>query len=602
MRHILDQLGDVLDRRTKVRLALATSASVLLAFLDMTAILLMLPLVDLASGDADTSRNAVLRFLSLLFGQPQQQRLTVYVTLLVVGLFVAKGIGSMYLTWWLARFKSLNRVRTSASLLRHFLTAPYTQISRRSSSELIRTMMDAVTQVYGSVVFGMMQVVINSMTLAAILFALIYAAPLPTLALVSYLGLASWLYLRVVKPRAVRAGHASAAAAEASWKSAFSALGGLKETRIRGSENVFVERFRAASMRGVRPSQVAEFIGTAPRHFLEILFIIAVGVILVAGTAGPPGAMGTGSVVGLLAMFVAAGFRTLPAITAILGNLSGIRFGLPYLDLVHTEIQQLTSAGDSVASASDRRLEFAGELRIDDVTFTYPDATGRALDGVTLTVPYASSVAIVGGSGAGKTTLIDTILGLHRPESGRIVVDGVDVSTDMRAWQANIGYVPQDVYLLDATLAENIAFDESLEDIDNDRLVAAVHGAQLSDVVRGLSDGINSQIGERGARLSGGQRQRVGIARALYREPRLLVLDEATSALDNETEHRISATIAELTGKITVLIVAHRLSTVRHADSIVFLEAGRVAASGSFEHVRMVNEQFDRLARLGSLD
>ncbi len=171
----------------------------------------------------------------------------------------------------------------------------------------------------------------------------------------------------------------------------------------------------------------------------------------------------------------------------------------------------------------------------------------------------------------------------------------------MRAWQANIGYVPQDVFLLDGTLAENIAFDVPPEQIDAHRLADAVAHAQLGDLVAGLPDGIDTYIGERGSRLSGGQRQRVGIARALYRQPKLLVLDEATSALDNETEHRISAAITALRGEVTVVIVAHRLSTVRHADAIAFLEDGRVVSMGTFDEVRRSNEAFDRLVRLGSL-
>lgn len=598
MRHVLRQLGDILDRPTKLRLGFATFVSLLLALLDTAAIVLMLPLVDLASGTRPTS--GVMATVSHALGDPAVGRLTVYVTVAVVLLFVAKDLGAMAFTWWMSRFKALNRVRTSTAILEHYLSSPYTSISRRSTSELIRTMVDAVVQVYGSVVYGLMQVVTSGLSMLAIFAALLYTAPLPTLALVAYLGLASAFYLRIMKPKATRAGRASAAASEAAWRSAFAAIGGLKETRVRGSEAVFVQRFESASMRGVRPAQVAEFISGAPRYLLEILFVIAVGVILVVGTASGPASAGAGSVVGLLAMFVAAGFRVLPAVTAVLGSVSSIRFGLPYLGLVHAEIEQMVKTEEPSRTGLGR-LEFASGVVVDGVSFRYPGTARDALDRVSLTVPYGGSLALVGGSGAGKTTLVDTLLGLHQPTSGRITVDGHDVAEHLRGWQANIGYVPQDVFLLDATLAENIAFDEEPDQIDPSRLAAAIEQAQLGDVVAGLPEGVESQIGERGSRLSGGQRQRVGIARALYRQPRLLVLDEATSALDNETEHRISDAITGLRGQVTVVIVAHRLSTVRHADTIAFMEDGRVVTTGTFDQVRRENDRFDRLVRLGSL-
>lgn len=597
MRHLLRRLSDILDRPTKFRLALATVVSLVLALLDTAAIVLMLPLVELASGNPPVS--GLMTTVARVLGNPPVGRLTLYVTIAVVGLFVAKDLGALGFTWWMARFKGLNRVRTSSALLRHFLTAPYTEVSRRSTSELIRTMVDAVIQVYGSVVYGLMQVVTSGLSLLAILGALLYTAPLPTLALVAYLGLASALYLRVMKPKAVRAGENSAAASEVAWRSALGALGGLKETRVRGSEAVFVRRFEAASLRGVRPAQIAEFIGAAPRYFLEILFIIAVGVILVVGTASGPGSTGASSVVGLLAMFVAAGFRTLPAVTAVLSNVNAIRFGLPYLALVHDEIHRMAKL--EAPQRPTKRLALEREVFVDDVAFRYPGGSHDALDGVTLTLPYGSSLALVGGSGAGKTTLIDLLLGLHQPARGRVSVDGQDIAENLRGWQANIGYVPQDVFLLDATLAENIAFDEPRDQIDMVRLQAAINQAQLGDVVDALPDGVDTYLGERGSRLSGGQRQRVGIARALYRNPRVLVLDEATSALDNETEHRISTVITALRGKVTVVTVAHRLSTVRHADAIAFMVDGRIVSIGTFEQLRHSNAQFDQLVRLGSL-
>jgi ABC-type multidrug transport system fused ATPase/permease subunit len=241
-------------------------------------------------------------------------------------------------------------------------------------------------------------------------------------------------------------------------------------------------------------------------------------------------------------------------------------------------------------------------LRLEGVGFQYPSSEAKVLDEIWLEIPQGSLVALTGGSGAGKTTLVDIVLGLYTPTRGRVTVDGRDISDDLVAWQRQLGYVAQDVFLLDASLAENVAFDQAAADIDLGRVRAALAQAQMLEVVDTLPQGLDTQVGERGARLSGGQRQRIGIARALYRNCGVLVLDEATSALDNETESRITKTIKDLQGQMTVIVVAHRLSTVRNADQIVFLERGRVEGIGTFDQLRDANAGFARLVQLGSLE
>jgi ABC-type multidrug transport system fused ATPase/permease subunit len=279
-----------------------------------------------------------------------------------------------------------------------------------------------------------------------------------------------------------------------------------------------------------------------------------------------------------------------------------LRVGLPYLDLVEAEFKNMkTQPHHSLRHGAVQRMPFSREIAIDDVHFSYPDAARPALDGATAILPHGESLALAGSSGAGKTTLVDTLLGLHSPTRGSITVDDVNIETNRRSWQANIGYVPQEVFMLDATLAENIAFDEAHDEVDAHRLAQAIADAQLDDVVADLPNGVDTYIGERGSRLSGGQRQRVGIARALYRNPTILVLDEATSALDNETEHRITEAISGLRGTVTVVIVAHRLSTARHADQLAFMKDGKIVSIGTFDEVRNSNADFAHLVALGTL-
>jgi ABC-type multidrug transport system fused ATPase/permease subunit len=598
VRDLLAKLRLIFDRRTKIKLVLATVGSVAVALLDTLAIALVLPLVDLATGTGTASGPTA--WISDQLGNPERGTLTVILTIAVVGLFILKDLGSMAFSWWISGFIAYERVRVSSRLLHHFLTAPYPMVSRRSSADLLRSMNDSVFNLFNFTVSGLMNSVTSAIAILAIIGALFVVAPLPTLAVVAYVGVAALLYLGLIKPRASAAGRSMSTAFVESWRSAFAALGAMKEVRIRGSQEHFVGNYRAAAGQAAQASRTANFLAGLPKYVLEILFIAAVGLVLLLSALTSAG-QGGSSVVALLALFVAAGFRVLPAITGLLGSMSSIRVGTASLDVVLGELKVLhsTGQGDRVAEPA---LPLTESIELSGVSFRYPDADNDVLADVALTIPSGSSIAFVGGSGAGKSTLVDLIVGLYTPRAGSITVDGVNAVTHRDRWQRNIGYVPQDVHLLDATLAENIAFDVSRRAIDESRLTAAIAQAQLRDIVAELPQGADTPLGEKATRLSGGQRQRVGIARALYHQPQLLVLDEATSALDNETEHRISQTITSLHGAITVIIVAHRLSTVRHCDQIAYLKNGRIQIVGTFDSVRKDNAEFAELVRLGSLE
>ena len=587
----------VLDKRTKRTLLLATIASVAISILDALAIALILPLVNLASGADDTSGFGAR--LSQVLGQPDERTLLISMTVAVVTLFILKDVGGLLFTWWLTSFKVLKRVDLSTQLLDQLLHAPYTAVSRRSSSEMLRTVNDAVFQFFNTTVFGLMTLASNISSLIMIAAALLITAPLPSLALGTYFTLGAVFYLYVMKPHSQRAGAITAEASTAAYRTALAALAGIKEAKLRGSQAFFVGAYRKEALRGAYAGRTAGFISATPRYLLEILFILAVGALLLGGTVLGTGSTATGGV-GILALFVAAGLRALPAVTSMMGQFSNLRFASRYVEIVLDEVRNNPVTPNAPQNELSR-FQLQDQIRVDDVSFRYPESDRNALSGVTLEIRRGTSVALVGGSGAGKTTLVDLLLGLHVPTHGSITVDGVNIKERLQGWQLGIGYVPQDVFLRDATLAENVAFDQPSEVIDRDRVLRAIERAQLADVVTALPDGLDTPVGERGSRLSGGQRQRIGIARALYQNPRLLVLDEATSALDNETEHRISEAIRALHGTLTTIIVAHRLSTVRHVDMVVMLHEGRVEAVGSFDEVRRMSSRFDRMAQLGSL-
>ena len=284
---------------------------------------------------------------------------------------------------------------------------------------------------------------------------------------------------------------------------------------------------------------------------------------------------------------LAGAFRLLPALNQILFLSNSVQFNGPAIDFVEQELETFGAYAEPTGSDSRRRrrrrIGFERELRLDEVTFRYPTREEPALRDVSFADRAGESFGIVGPTGSGKSTLLDVILGMLEPESGTVSLDGMPLGERRDAWQRSIGYVPQDVYLVDDTLRANVALGWYGDEIDDERVREAIRLAGLDDVVAGLPDGLDTIVGERGVRLSGGQRQRVGLARALYTRPSVLVLDEATSNLDQATEHRIVETLAALRGGVTMIVVTHRQASVRHCDRLLYLEGGRVRALGTFD-------------------
>lgn len=586
-------LGAVLRRETKLRLGIAALLSGMLALLETAAIVVVLPLVNIATG-APLDEGAV-GALWRSVGEPSRAVFGLGLVVLVVGLFIAKDLGMMAFQWWQTGFIARERVRLSVRIYRAVLGSPFVQFRQRSTGEVFRTMTAAVGATFSSVVNGLITLISGGLTVLAIVIALMLTTPMQAAVAIVYFGAAAFLYIRLVRPRVSRAGELMMSGSVESTIAGLQGLNGFKEAKLRHSSEYFVRRFERGLTATERAAREGNYYGAVTKYLLEILFIIGVGIVLVMSFLGDSG----GTAVGSLALFVAAGFRLLPNISMLVGAVNGFRLGREPLAIVHAELRGLDE--DREAEATAERTPFVEEIRLEGVRFSYPAAPREVVRGIDLRIPFGSSVAFVGGSGAGKTTLVDLVLGLLEPTGGRITVDGRPIGEDLAGWQRNVAMVAQDVFLTEESVRQNILFDIDRSDADAGRLDSAVERAQLADVVEQLPEGLDSSAGEWGARLSGGQRQRVGIARALYLDPRLLVLDEATSALDNETERRVTDTITGLAGEVTVVVVAHRLSTIKNVDMVVFLQDGRVAGTGSFADLQQTNPDFAHLVRLGDL-
>lgn len=590
--------GVLFSPRTRRRLVWVLVGSVVLSGIEMVGMFLLLLLMQqLTTQKADLGLVALmLRPLGDLSGQQLLAVLSVAV-LLVFSL--KTGLGMAFRRWVLG-YVGAQQAETAHRLLAGYLSGPYQRVVSKNTAYFIRTMYDGASSVYGQVVAPMIQSAVELFTVVALLVFLLVVMPIPALVAFSFFGLAVWILSAAVKTHAIRAGETLVSEGVIAYRTTLHAIGGIKEIKVRNTQSHFEEEFRRARHESARAGATSVFLAEVPKFVMEWLFIVVTLLIVaILGVTSEPSES-----LPLMAVFVAAGIRLLPSASRLVASANTIRTGLPQMESVVADLvadlPAATEASSPIAPSHLEPIAIRDSLSVVNLRFTYPDAVDPVIDGVSFKLSAGKSLAITGPSGSGKSTLVDVILGLQDPDSGEVSVDGVPVHRDISRWQRSIGLVPQDVFLLDDTLRNNVTLGLPSDDADED-VMNALRLAHLEEMVAGMPEGLNTPLGERGSRVSGGQRQRIGIARALYVKPSLLVLDEATSALDNETESRIGATLSDLRGRVTTIIVAHRLSTVRTCDEVIFLDQGRVAASGTFDEVIELNETFARLVELGRL-
>lgn len=587
-------IGLLFDRLARRQLVLAVTGFVFTALLEVVALAALLPLMQLLTSNGELSgRSAdVAETLGLSTGA----QLAGVFAGLVIGAYVLKASFTVAFRWWWTGAIANQQVATSTKIFRYYTRAPYSFHLRRTSSDLVSTASNSVEQVYTSVVGGSLLALAEMVTITAVAATLIVLAPIPAVLAIVFFGVVTIAFQFWVKPRLTRIGEEFIEALTKLLRSAVEAIESIKEVQVRGSGEFFEARYSNARMAAAQAARRRAFLTELPKHVVEVLFILGIGLLAWIAFARDGGA----DAIAIIALFAAAGFRILPSVVRAMAAFGGIRSGQYPLNKVLVDIRAANLQMAAEAPPGPR-LGFSESVALKDVTFRYGASGPDVLKGVTLEIPFGSSVALVGGSGAGKSTLVDLVLGLLDPTEGSIEVDGHDILNRHRAWQDNIGLVPQSVSMLDGTVSENVALANVHEVVDDGRVWQVLRAADLEGVVAAMPGNIRAEVGERGVRFSGGQKQRIGIARALYRRPRILVLDEATSALDNITERKITDTIADLHGSMTTLIVAHRLSTVRHCDQIVFMANGRIVDQGNFEELRSRNSEFAHLVQLGDL-
>ena len=534
---------------------------------------LVLPVLTVMTrGDLADDYPAIEPWLIRL-GSPSQEQLVVFSMLTLAGVAVVKALFLGFLAWWGARFSFGLQADLSRHLLAGYLHQPYAFHLQRNSAQLIRNIISQVDQVRAVVQTGLM-LVAELLVLVGISVLLLTVEPIGMLWVVSTLGLAGWGFQRMTRDHLLRWGMARQLHEGLRIQHLQQGLGGVKEVILLGREDDFTSRYQVHNAANARVGQYQATLLKLPLLWFELLAVCGVGVLVIVmmGQSTP-----LESLLPTLGLFAAASFRVLPSVTRVLNSVQNMRFAVPVINNLHTELSLMEAIP---APRRGQPLRFESALVLNDVSFRYEAAEDQALRGVSLSIPRGSSAGFIGTTGAGKSTLVDVILGLLTPDCGSVLVDGVDIQTGLRSWQDQIGYVPQSIFLTDDTLRRNVAFGLPSKEIDESAVWQAIRAAQLGNLVGELPQGLDTVVGERGIRLSGGQRQRIGIARALYQAPSVLVLDEATSSLDTDTERSVMEAVGALQGEKTLLIVSHRLSTVEHCDRLFRLDHGRLLQEG----------------------
>ncbi|MBP3193847.1 ABC transporter ATP-binding protein [Natronogracilivirga saccharolytica] len=513
----------------------------------------------------------------------------------LIVIFVVKNLYMIAYFYIQARFVYKRNYTISRELMTSYMQAPYTFHLQRNTAELLRNSTQEVRMIVKQVLKPVLELSKELVMVLSIILFLVIMEPVISLIVFLVMGSTVGSFLLLTQKKMKKYGREEQKMRREMIKSVNQGLGGIKDARVLNREDEFINVFRKASLRSSRLMTVHQFLAKIPKPVVETLAVV--GIMLIAVTMVIQGRPIT-AIIPIMALFAMATVRLMPAVQQITSILTRLRYNIVSVDPVYNDMVELAEYRKILSADRDRKERFLlkNNIEIKDVHYHYPESDEQALNGVSFIIPRGKAVAFTGSSGAGKTTVVDLLLGLLEPQSGSVLVDGKDINDNLSAWQRNIGYIPQFIYLADETLRQNIAFGLPGDKIDDKQVWKAVRLAQLEDLVHRLPHGLDTIIGERGTRLSGGQRQRVGIARALYHDPQVLVMDEATSALDNITEKQIIKAIEELKGERTIIMIAHRLTTVMNCDILYLMDAGKIVKQGTYQELISSSKQFREMA------
>jgi len=570
----------------------------IMALLEVVSIGAIVPFMGLLTQPEMVEHNRWLNLAYTTLGFTEPQRFLIFAGACLLGIFLFKNAFATFAVWLQLKFSWGVFYSLSARLVTKYLNMPYTFFLTQNTSELEKNLVMEV----GNTIMGMVQPAINMVThgiiALAILGLLFYSDPVLAVVIFVILGGAYAAIYFAVQKKLTRAGADRVQANKERFKAFHESFGGVKDLKVMHREDYFINSFLGPLGRFRDHTITHSLISQTPRFAIEALAfggLLAI-VLYIVGVRED-----FSQVIPFASLYAMAGYRMLPSLQQVMAALTSLRFYEKSVNVVKEDLradQALQQIMRDKAQDAAALIPLRSHIRMADVSYKYPNHSELAVDGISLKIDKNQSVALVGRSGAGKSTLADILLGLLSPSKGQFLIDDTVIDTsNIRGWQKNIGFVPQQIFLIDNSVTKNIAYGLAENEIDMDAVHHAAKVANIFDFVDDLPDGFETLVGERGVRLSGGQRQRIAIARALYHDPSVLIFDEATSALDGETETAISQSIQDLTGKKTLILIAHRLQTVKDCDVIYLFDNGKLIAQGGYDELMQENEQFQKLAQ-----
>ena len=564
----LKKINRIFPKSFKIKFIILIVAIIIGAAIETLTISLVSPLVAILLDNSLIESNRYLRWIYDFLNFTKIESFLALLAFSLASLYILRSLYTYVLTKVKVRFLGKNRIILSQRLLNKTIEQPFIFHANRNIAELQQIFQGDVSHLF-SVIMNVCNFLADTLMATFILAFLFTESPLISSLVLTVAAVCLSVYFLFFRGKVKEAGVVNRKMSIAMTKSVQQALGGIKEVKVSHSEKHFEKVFKKNAERFVRYQRRYQLLSITPRLFIEAFCygaaFFGLGFMFFVGSD-------VEAMLPLLSVFVFAAFRILPAITRIADQANSILYHKPALDAVYRSLFEFQTEHQYVNSLGLKPGRISRDIEIARVTFKYPLATENVLEDISLNIPENSSVAFIGPTGAGKTTLADIILGILAPQSGAVFYEGMNIHENPGEWSRHVGYIPQQIYILDENIRQNVAFGIELNKIDDERVWHSLELAQIKDFVMALPEKLDAFVGDRGIRLSGGQRQRIGIARALYRDPSILILDEATSSLDVETEKAVMEAISTFQGNKTLIIIAHRLSTIAHCDIVYRVE------------------------------
>jgi ABC-type multidrug transport system fused ATPase/permease subunit len=590
MKKYFSKILYILDTK-KQNLALLILIFIVGSFIETLGIASVGPFIALMSRPKIIETNEKIQWIYNYFHFQSSKQFLMTAFFFIVLFFVLQFLSIMIVQYVMTKYVIDFKEKINDRLIKSYLFAPYTLHLRKNTPFLINLFQE-IDLFCQNNLSSILQIISNIFVLLNLLIILINT-DLVFLIIIATNLLIFFILMQSISVKIRKWGKIQSESKRKSIKIINHSFGGIKETSVIGCENYFIKEMNKEVLNYGNNMLKFKMSQIVPQYLLKTSSIILLLSYITAVTLFfNENSQNTNAAIGV---FAVASIRLIPAATMILQSYGKIKNSGYIVDKLYLELKELDklnlqSKKQLFYSNENTSISFEDVIQLVNLTYSYPNSSNPSLNNISLTFKKNKSIAIIGRSGAGKTTLVDVILGLLEPQEGDLTVDGVSIYNNKRAWQNLLGYIPQSIFLMDDTIEKNIAFGIPDRLIDQEKLAKAIKLAQLEELIKNLDQGLKTQVGERGVRLSGGQRQRIGIARALYHESQVIVMDEATSALDNETEHLITEAIKSLSGEKTLIIIAHRLSTIEHCDHVYMLEKGTVYKSGTYQEVVLGQE------------